>query len=434
MSKILRKKIPIDTVGGDAIIITELGKGGQGTVYKVKFADKEYALKWYHKAPSNEFYKNLKNNISKGSPNDNFLWPKYLTKKNKGNFGYLMDLRSPEYKDFGSFLLAKTHFKSVDAIINAALNICQGFRELHNKGYSYQDLNDGNFFINPENGDVLICDNDNVAPFGSNMGVLGKCRYMAPEVVMREKTPDVQSDRYSLTVVLFLLFFNNHPLEGEKIANVACMTEKNEKIYYGSNALFIYDIDNDSNRPVSYIHKNVIRLWPAFPEYVRGEFTKQLSQDLLKNPSKRQTEKEWINNVLLKMKNELSLCPKCATELFINTQKSESQVQCTNSKCKHAFNRPPIIQSGKHNFVIYKNKLFFEYLVNKDSLNFKDQVGIIVESVKRPGIFGLKNQSKNNWVLTTKSGENKNIEPDGTCPLLVGNIINFGNGTVAKII
>lgn len=37
---------------------------------------------------------------------------------------------------------------------------------LHRHGYSYQDLNDGNFFINPESGDVLICDNDNVMPQG----------------------------------------------------------------------------------------------------------------------------------------------------------------------------------------------------------------------------------------------------------------------------
>ena len=28
---------------------------------------------------------------------------------------------------------------------------------------SYQDLNDGNFFIDPQTGKVLICDNDNVA-------------------------------------------------------------------------------------------------------------------------------------------------------------------------------------------------------------------------------------------------------------------------------
>jgi DNA-binding helix-hairpin-helix protein with protein kinase domain len=41
-------------------------------------------------------------------------------------------------------------------MVNAALNITAGFRALHNKGYSYQDLNDGNFFINPQNGNVLI--------------------------------------------------------------------------------------------------------------------------------------------------------------------------------------------------------------------------------------------------------------------------------------
>ena len=27
-------------------------------------------------------------------------------------------------------------------------------------------------------GDVLICDNDNVAPYGTNLGIAGKCRYM----------------------------------------------------------------------------------------------------------------------------------------------------------------------------------------------------------------------------------------------------------------
>ena len=38
------------TTGGEATILEELGSGGQGTVYKVRFNNKEYALKWYHKA------------------------------------------------------------------------------------------------------------------------------------------------------------------------------------------------------------------------------------------------------------------------------------------------------------------------------------------------------------------------------------------------
>ena len=34
--------------GGDAKILEEFGFGGQGTVYKVFYNGKEYALKWYH--------------------------------------------------------------------------------------------------------------------------------------------------------------------------------------------------------------------------------------------------------------------------------------------------------------------------------------------------------------------------------------------------
>lgn len=46
--------------GGDATILAEFGSGGQGTVYKVSYNGKEYALKWYHtgvfKDEEKEFY------------------------------------------------------------------------------------------------------------------------------------------------------------------------------------------------------------------------------------------------------------------------------------------------------------------------------------------------------------------------------------------
>ena len=262
--------------GGELEVVQKLGEGGQGVVYKVNYNGRPLALKWYFikkiKDPR-AFYDNIKNNIKQGAPTKAFLWPLEITEYYEGSFGYLMELRPSEYKDFSRFLLAKEHFSGIDAIINAALCITNGFRELHNRGYSYQDLNDGNFFVNPQNGDVLICDNDNVAPYGENLGIAGKCRYMAPEVVMGKKRPDNHTDRFSLSVVLYMLLFLNHPLEGKRTM-VPCLTEENERRFYGSEPIFVWDATNDENRPVRGVHSNEIKLWPLYPEFVRKTFEK----------------------------------------------------------------------------------------------------------------------------------------------------------------
>jgi hypothetical protein len=36
-------------------------------------------------------------------------------------------------------------------------------------GYSYRDISFGNLFFDPDTGDVLICDNDNVSANGKDM-------------------------------------------------------------------------------------------------------------------------------------------------------------------------------------------------------------------------------------------------------------------------
>lgn len=249
------------TNGSEATILKELGRGGQGIVYLVELGGQKMALKWYLNKPIDWFYRNLEDNIAKGAPSEAFLWPEYLTMKKDGYFGYVMKLHPQGYFEFGQYLLARAQFKSLDAIVNAAMKICEGFKSLHLSGLSYQDLNDGNFFIHPETGDVLICDNDNVAPEGKNSGILGKARYMAPEVVTGNKKPSKQTDRFSLSVVLFLLFYGNHPLEGARVLACPCMTEKYEKRFYGSEAVFIYDTTDKSNLPVRGVHNNVMKKW-----------------------------------------------------------------------------------------------------------------------------------------------------------------------------
>ena len=274
------------TNGGCVTIIKELGRGGQGVVYLVDLNGEQKVLKWYLTAPDEKFYRNLEKNIMNGAPSDAFLWPEHLTNRQLGSFGYVMQLRPKNYYEFGNYLLAKVCFKSFTAMLAAAMKICDGFMMLHRCGYSYQDLNDGNFFIDPTNGDVLICDNDNVMPQGEKSGIMGKARYMAPEIVAGG-IPDKRSDRFSLSVILFMLFYANHPFEGERVIACPCMTESYERKFYGSEAIFIYDPTNNTNRPVRGIHQNVIKRWFVFPSILRETFEREFSQDYLHNPEKR---------------------------------------------------------------------------------------------------------------------------------------------------
>ena len=75
-------------------------------------------------------------------------------------------------------------------------------------------------------------------------GVLGTPGFMAPEIVRGEKRPSRETDRYSLSVLLFYLFMVNHPLEGKLEANIKWMDYAARVKLYGTDPVFIFDPDN----------------------------------------------------------------------------------------------------------------------------------------------------------------------------------------------
>lgn len=401
--------------GGTATIVKELGRGGQGIVYLVEVCGEKKALKWYLNAPDDKFYRNLEHNIASGAPSDAFLWPEYLTEKQQGSYGYIMKLRPQNYYEFGNFLLAKVSFKSFTAMLSAAMRICDGFMMLHRFGYSYQDLNDGNFFIDPQTGDVLICDNDNVMPQGEKSGIMGKARYMAPEIVAGG-IPDKYSDRFSLSVILFMLFYANHPFEGAKVVACPCMTESFEKRFYGSEALFIYDPIDKSNLPVRGIHQNVIRRWPVFPQLLRDTFIEEFSKEKLQNPSSRMIEQNW-KKIISTVRDSLVVCRHCAEETFVN-------ISNTTDKCMNC---------GKD--VDLSKRL----VINNRSLPLINKTAIYIDEDNTPdgvvttdsnGFMLIKNVSTETWTVETPSGKIKTVAPNEILPVKEGLKITFRVHTV----
>lgn len=418
--------------GGELEVIQKLGEGGQGVVYKVNYNGKPLALKWYFGNKLNnadKFYRNIQNNIKQGTPTGAFLWPLEITEYFEGSFGYLMELRPPEYKDFSLFLLAKVHFANIEALINTALCITNGFRELHNRGYSYQDLNDGNFFVNPKTGDVLICDNDNVAPYGENLGIAGKCRYMAPEVVMGQKRPDSHTDRFSLAVVLYMLLFLNHPLEGKRTM-CPCLTEELERKFYGSDPVFVWDPANDANRPVRGVHTNEIKLWPLYPAFVRKTFEKAFSHEVMvgNDTTHRVIEKEW-QEVFTTLR-DLTIKCSCGSETFIDP----SQQSCRCINCGKSIERPPILKVKKYHAALAPGKKLYACHVQYDSDDFKEAKGEVISSRNNPSLLGLRNDSNNTWEAILPNGSSKGYPNGQVIRLGKGIKINFGNGNVAEVI
>lgn len=418
--------------GGELEVIQKLGEGGQGVVYKVNYNGKPLALKWYFGNKLNnadKFYRNIQNNIKQGTPTGAFLWPLEITEYFEGSFGYLMELRPPEYKDFSLFLLAKVHFANIEALINTALCITNGFRELHNRGYSYQDLNDGNFFVNPKTGDVLICDNDNVAPYGENLGIAGKCRYMAPEVVMGQKRPDSHTDRFSLAVVLYMLLFLNHPLEGKRTM-CPCLTEELERKFYGSDPEFVWDPANDANRPVRGVHTNEIKLWPLYPAFVRKTFEKAFSHEVMvgNDTTHRVIEKEW-QEVFTTLR-DLTIKCSCGSETFIDP----SQQSCRCINCGKSIERPPILKVKKYHAALAPGKKLYACHVQYDSDDFKEAKGEVISSRNNPSLLGLRNDSNNTWEAILPNGSSKGYPNGQVIKLGKGIKINFGNGNVAEVI
>ncbi len=402
----LTRETQLTTESGKNLRVLErIAEGGQGIVYKVEYGGTVKALKWYKPSKIQNFAafrKNLAQNIRNGSPGSCFLWPLDLTEMVGDTFGYVMEFRPNEYAGFTRFLNAKVDFASEAARVAAALNIVWSFQQLHKKGYSYQDLNDGNFFINPQNGAVLICDNDNVAPFGTNLGIAGKCRYMAPEICVGRKLPDIHTDRYSLSVILFLLFFMNHPLEG--VATLPpCLTSALERKYYGERPIFIFDPNNDLNRPAKGIHTNAPALWPLYPEYFRALFTNAFSTEQMTGSAieQRLVDREWLKK-LVQLRSDLVTC-SCGRDNFWSVNH-----RC--SRCGKKLNVSFCMVLDGFAVPLYPSaKIYQCQLKGNVDVDFNTPIAEVIFAQSK-GVWGLKNISPRPIEVEKSNGQTVVLE------------------------
>lgn len=412
--------------GTVAIVETTLGQGGQGIVYRVDVGGQKYALKWYLKdylksIDQKKFYQNLCSNQMAGAPSEDFLWMLDVSDYQADSFGYLMKLRPATFVGFSSYLNAEVKINSILVLLKTARNICRAFQSLHRLGYSYQDINDGNFFLNPQTGDVLVCDNDNVAPCGVWMGMGGKDRYMAPEVVLGKKRAGMESDLYSLAVILFMLFYVAHPLEGKAVHSCTCLTPQMMRKYYAEAPAFVFDPQNTSNRPVRGVDCNVLARWGLYPNELQTLFERSFTTGL-HDAGYRVRENEWIE-CFENLIDRAFICTHCGGEQFYEYhQDPEKEIICED--CHHKTRKPFLWNDGKNERTLYVGKELPSRFVGEMS----DKLfGTVIESRKHPGLWGICNQTNEIWSAMLPNGKEITVESGDTVPLFDGVSISIQN-------
>lgn len=393
--------------GQKARIIRYLGEGAQGAVFLVEINGSQKALKLYKYQPTGEFLANLKKNVAEGTPSPLFLWPEAMLRPFNGLNGYIMDLRPEGYHEFSKFRLAAVRFRSIEAMLTAAIDMCSAFRSLHAKGLSFQDINDGGFFINPDTGRVLVCDCDNVFPHGELSGIMGKARYIAPEVVSGTNYPDSYSDRFSMAVMMFMIFCLDHPFEGLNVVRHPCMTEDLERQLFGKDIRFIYDPADTSNRPVRGIHRNVLTMWPLLPQLLRDTFAQEFSAAKFADPQSRLTEMQWIER-LMRVRDMLIRCPRCGDELF-----ADGVSRCLNPNCGHTVRPDLFLTNGARAIPAVAG-------VKLRPAPSGEVTGRIVAKPSDPAVLLIQNLSSRAWSVSTPTGRKVDVSPRGFCPVKEG--------------
>jgi len=242
------QQVKAETLQNTLIVQYKLGEGGQGEVYRVTDGQTAYALKWYNIEQSTEEQKNairylVKQGVPQGTAGQRFIWPlDIITIDNATQFGYLMPLiDTRRFAELGEVQAHRKPAPSLVSLCEISYQIANSYRALHLSGYCYRDIAAGNIMFDPDTGNVLICDNDNVGiNRQSKTQVWGTMEYMAPEVIRGEADPSTETDLHSLAVLLFNFWMWHHPLHGEMEYEIYVWDVPAKRRIYGETPVFIF--------------------------------------------------------------------------------------------------------------------------------------------------------------------------------------------------
>lgn len=434
MSKGLRSGTQLQTVfsGVSCAVGPEIGGGAQGTVYKATLGSALVAVKWYEPEwASSEQWAILERQIEQGAPAPAFIWPLDLVQSDDlSGFGYVMPFGETRFKSVveWTFRTIKPQ-PSLQALVLAGFGIANSIFQLHMSGQTHCDISSKNTLFDPRTGEVLLVDNDSVSIDGLAPGNIGGLpTFMAPEIVRGEVYPSSDTDLHSLAVLLFHLFMVNHPLEGQKAEDITHLDPRRDLKIFGTEPVFIFDPENDSNRPMPDIHTGVIDFWPIYPGFFRDLFIRAFTDGLRDPQAGRVRTSEWCA-ATSRLHDSVVDCQNCKVTNFYDREAimdhSGRPGDCWD--CKQELLLPPRLHVGDHVVVLRdKAQLYRHHLNPRTNYDFSRVVGSVKRGRSGKRHWELTNRSSDVWTYSTELDAPVQVHPDQTVRLITDAHIYFG--------
>jgi eukaryotic-like serine/threonine-protein kinase len=433
MSQILKNGQPViaDSSRTECSILEFLGGGGQGEVYRTNMAGREVALKWYLPGCATPRQRALLEFlVRKGPPTRCFLWPQELASApGIPGFGYIMPLREHRFRGIAD-LMKRRIDPTFRTLATAGFGLAHSFLHLHSQGFCYRDISFGNIFFDPQSGEIVICDNDNVTVDGDHAtGILGTPRFMAPEVVRGEALPSTETDLFSLAVLLFYLLLVHHPLEGRRELAIHSFDLPAMTKLYGTEPLFIFDPRDRSNEPVREHHDNALLFWPIYPRFLRDLFTRAFTDGLWNSEHGRVREGEW-RAAMIRLRDSILYCGSCSVENFYDNDALRGAEgnpgRCWS--CGARIQLPFRIRAGRATVMLnHDTRLFPHHIDDQKSNDFSRPIAEVTVHPDHPDVWGLTNLGDEKWSFCKPQDPvPAEVLPGRTLRLDSGLRINFG--------
>jgi hypothetical protein len=419
------------TSGEDVTVAGLIGAGGQGEVYRARHRKTGKALKWYYPELATASQRAITEDLVARQFGDNrFLWPQAMVTAGPAGFGYLMNLRPPQFEGLPALFRRQARIKPRE-LLSACIHLVEAYRALHSQGIAYRDISQGNVFFDPATGDILVCDNDNAIAEGNQTGIEGTMEFMAPELVRADPgaTPCTQTDLHSLAVLLFMMLINHHPLQGALEYRIRCLDEKAKAQLYGKDPVFVFDPADTRNRPVTGVHTTVQVTWDATPATLRTLFTEAFTAGL-HHPQQRIRETQW-RDALSAARDMIVYCQRCGRQNMTDPEEIGAR-RCWS--CDETLTPPPVIEITTPAPRITRiialapdAKIFAHHLAPDPARHdFTSVTAAVTEHPRRPGRYGLTNRTTSGWAARRRDGSPVDVPPGKSIDIAEGTRFQIG--------